>query len=268
VIETFPTYTLHNEVHALNVVRGMGDLLGARIEEITALEGAVLISSAYLHDVGMVFTPEERESIRNERWFNPFLERHADAFVAVQQNGDVPLEIAEWYCRWRHADRVTVYLDSLPPELLRWEGTTLKDRLATVCRSHNYDHAALHEAVFKTDFRIGDELCDLRMCAVLLRLADILDFDNSRSPADVYEYLGLVLQSQFGCGRLPAFRSREAATWRRQRGARGGRAARSSGPRNRPGCGQTGWSSCTSASAGGSDGWSRGGAHWPTYRAC
>jgi transposase len=32
----------------------------------------------------------------------------------------------------------------------------------------------------------------------------------------------LVLQSHFGCGRLPAFRSREAATWRRRCGARRG----------------------------------------------
>jgi transposase len=67
----------------------------------------------------------------------------------------------------------------------------------------------------------------------------------------------LVLQSQFGCGRLPAFHSREAATWLRRCGARRGEAARSSRPRSRPGCGQMGWSSCTSASVSGSGAWSR-----------
>src|SRR5262249_21181094 len=33
--------------------------------------------------------------------------------------------------------------------------------------------------------------CDLKFCAIILRLADVLDFDNSRSPDEVYRYLGL-----------------------------------------------------------------------------
>jgi hypothetical protein len=32
---------------------------------------------------------------------------------------------------------------------------------------------------------------DLLFCAILLRLADILDFDNSRTPDEVYTYLEL-----------------------------------------------------------------------------
>ena len=83
-----------------------------------------------------------------------------------------------------------------------------------------------------------------------------------------YPALALVLQSQFGWGRLPAFRSREAATWRRRCDARRGRAARSSRPRSRPGYGQTDWSSCTSASVGGSGGRSRAAGRWPTCEGC
>jgi hypothetical protein len=193
VVETLPTYTLHNRVHALNVVERMGDLLGARVDDVTAVEGALLILSAYHHDIGMVFTPEERAAIREERWFPQFLDRHPDAFLAVEAaSGDLPIEIAEWYCRWRHADRVTVYLDGLPPESLGWGVVSLKDWLAVVCRSHNQDHTVLRDdVVYKTDLLVGGDRSDLRMCAVLLRLADILDFDNSRSPDGVYEHLGL-----------------------------------------------------------------------------
>ena len=47
VRDTFPNYTFHNHIHAENVVRLMGELLGSEVERITALEGAVLILSAY-----------------------------------------------------------------------------------------------------------------------------------------------------------------------------------------------------------------------------
>src|SRR5215210_3080299 len=60
---------------------------------------------------------------------------------------------------------------------------------------HNSTHAAnvanlMAELLgpLPTDFR-GE--ADLRFCAVLLRLADILDFDRTRSPEAVYEHLGL-----------------------------------------------------------------------------
>src|SRR5438309_7834426 len=73
VIETFPNYTLHNRVHALNVVKRMGELLGPHLDRVSALEGAFLILSAYLHDIGMVFTNEERASIASEERFSAFL---------------------------------------------------------------------------------------------------------------------------------------------------------------------------------------------------
>lgn len=38
--------------------------------------------------------------------------------------------------------------------------------------------------------KLDGDAPDLRMCAILLRLADILDFDASRSPYAVYEYCG------------------------------------------------------------------------------
>jgi hypothetical protein len=194
VVQTFPTYTLHDRVHSLNVVRLMGDLLGSRVGDISALEGAMLILSAFYHDIGMVFTPEERAAIGQDPWFQRFLRDHPDAFLAVEQaeGKEVPLEVAEWYCRWRHADRAAVYLDRLPAESLAWGPVSLKGWLATLCRSHNQDHIALRDdAVFRPDVHVQAERCDLRMCAVLLRLADILDFDQTRSPQSVYEHLGL-----------------------------------------------------------------------------
>lgn len=187
VIETFPTYTLHNATHAENVVKLMADLLGDRVKDLTPLEAALLMLSAFYHDIGMVFREEERNRLTEEPEWKTFLDTKPDAYLAVKKTGEVPLDIAEWYCRWRHADRVYVYLNRLPDDLLKWGQTSIREELGELCRSHNLPAADLY--AFRTDFRSGE--ADLRFCAVLLRLADILDFDRTRSPEAVYEHLGL-----------------------------------------------------------------------------
>jgi|SRR6185312_9009130 len=185
VIETFPTYTLHNSVHAENVVRLMDQLLGPRRKDLRPLEAALLMLSAFYHDIGMVFKEEERSRLSEEPDWKLFLNSKPDAYLGVKKSGITP-EIAEWYCRWRHADRVYVYLNPLSEARLKWGTTSFREELGEVCRSHNLDTAVLHK--LRSDFR-GE--ADLRFCAILLRLADILDFDRSRSPEAVYEHLGL-----------------------------------------------------------------------------
>lgn len=196
VIETFPNYTLHNRVHALNVVKRMGDLLGPHLADLTGLEGAFFILSAYLHDIGMVFTEEERQDLASEERFPAFLKANPPAEVRLEQwrtdhpaelNG-VPADIAEWYCRWSHAERVHLYLAELEETELLWDGQDIREMVGLVCESHNFDLEQLWNRRFPVDYQ-GE--ADLLFSAILLRLADILDFDNSRSPEEVYRYLRL-----------------------------------------------------------------------------
>lgn len=70
--ETFPNYTWHNPRHALNVVGLMDRLLGDFVETLTSLECAILLISAFMHDVGMAFTPQERESLFEHKDFSKF----------------------------------------------------------------------------------------------------------------------------------------------------------------------------------------------------
>jgi hypothetical protein len=189
VIETFPTYTLHNSLHAHNVARVMAELLGPRLSDLTALEAAMLILSAFWHDIGMVFTDSERVALESEPYWRDFLTANPEALVAVEQAGGLSMAIAEWYCRWRHAERVYVYLDRQSPKRLQWGQISFREALGELCRSHNLDVAEI-----KTNDAIQNnylEAADLKFCAILLRLADILDFDNSRSPEPVYQMLGL-----------------------------------------------------------------------------
>jgi hypothetical protein len=188
VRDTFPTYTLHNRVHAFNVIELMGQLLGPEVEKLTPLEGAMLMLSAYCHDIGMVFDEAERRNIASEPDFSRFLKDHPEAAVRVGKSKTVPVDVAEAYCRWIHPDRVYSFLKRVPESELRWGGTPIHHKLGAVCRSHGYDVKELKDDVFQIDFRSE---ADLRFCAILLRLGDILDFDNTRTPEEVYKYLGL-----------------------------------------------------------------------------
>ena len=59
VRRVFENYTLHDEVHILNVLDAMGGLLGDCIVNLTIGEIELLILAACLHDIGMVYTQDE-----------------------------------------------------------------------------------------------------------------------------------------------------------------------------------------------------------------
>ncbi|MCM4081294.1 HD domain-containing protein [Paractinoplanes hotanensis] len=188
VRETFPTYTLHDEQHAENVIALMGKLAAPRIDQMRPLEAALLILAAYFHDAGMAYTAEEIAAIADEDEFRSFLDGDDEAFVATERSGGVPpTGVIERYCRARHADRVWTHLEECDPSWLRWGAASIIEPLALICRSHNEPATALNEERFKKDHRKAD----LRFCAIMLRLADILDFDQSRAPRVIYDLLGL-----------------------------------------------------------------------------
>lgn len=196
IMETFPTYTLHDEVHAINVVVLMGKLLGEKnVKKLCALECAILILSAYYHDIGMVFTKEEREQIEDEVDFDKFLLEKTEAKIKLERfrkksedNKDkVPDEIAEWFCRWIHPDRALYKLRDM--EDISWNGQRINEELGDVCKSHGDSLEDVRNNL--EDLCEFNEGADLFLCAILLRLADILDFDNSRSPSPIYKHLNL-----------------------------------------------------------------------------
>jgi len=191
-VETFPIYTVHNHLHAENMVRLMGDLLGPEVGKLSVLESAMLIVGAYFHDIGMVYTRADLKGLAQEPAFDEFLDTHPEDFVKVRQSQSIPSDVATRYCRWRHADRVFVHLNKIyesDPSKVQWGSVSLRDTLGELCRSHVCDVAVLKDdKTFSPNFL---NACDIRFCALVLRLADILDFDRSRSPQSVYGLLDL-----------------------------------------------------------------------------
>lgn len=195
IIETFPTYTLHNNQHQLNILSLYSELLGPRLKDLSALETAILILSAFFHDIGMVYSKEERENLQKEDLFSVFLEKNLSAKLLLDkikesndENSELHDELAKWYCRWAHAKRVWVYLDQKNDDLL-WGDNNIREKLGYVCESHDEAARFIKEKdEISIDYWRG---ADLKFCAILLRLADILDFDKSRTPESVYIHLGL-----------------------------------------------------------------------------
>ena len=185
--DTFPMYTLHDEAHICNVLYLMLQLLGENADRLTRDEAAMLILAASCHDVGMSYSEEEKQQLRQDRdRLDQYLEQHHGEYVkAYRGNSDVPQftnEMLRKYLRSIHHQRISELLQHIQwPECLR--GKVDRGDLIRVCQSHGNSPSSLKD--------LGcTPTVDLRFCAVLLRLADILDFDTIRAPKAVYDYCG------------------------------------------------------------------------------
>ncbi|MDO4732276.1 MAG: ATP-binding protein [Bacillota bacterium] len=168
----FPQFTLHDETHIINVCEWMAKLLGDNIDKLHNEELALLLMSACCHDIGMaVSSDEEKGEIRS----------------AVLKPGETAPDAKELgrrmrkYVREHHHERVGSKLEDLD-----WQDRELgfrKSILVDLCKSHGTSLDALPLPRYKN--------YDLQLCAVLLRLADILDFDPRRAPDVLFRHVGL-----------------------------------------------------------------------------
>lgn len=189
ISQTFKLYTLHDEAHIANVMYLMEALLGDHINELTRDEAAMLILSACCHDIGMSYSEKEKERILgDEERLSKYLENHPKEYnETYSSNSSEPKlteSIQQNYLRSIHHERAKELLSGIAwPDVLR--RNLRRDDLIAVCRSHGENISSLN-ALNPT------RTIDLRLCAILLRLADILDFDASRAPQAIFEYSGFV----------------------------------------------------------------------------
>ncbi|MEE0857554.1 MAG: ATP-binding protein [Ruminococcus sp.] len=175
IIKFFPNFTLHDLTHIKNVCNWMTALLGKRADELTAQDAAMLLMSACCHDIGMSVSAEQEKKLEEE--YNSKAEQRE-------------------YVRLHHHERVEEHLtpnvwnDKLDKDMhLQKNGITINN-LLDLCKSHG---KALKDLEVPTD----KKEYDLRLCTVLLRLADILDFDSSRAPQSLFEHMGLNAPENF-----------------------------------------------------------------------
>ncbi len=89
VHRNFPDYTLHDEGHALRVIYMMNRLLNKEsLQSLTTIDIALLILSAYAHDLGMAAGREDRTRIEKSDEFKDFLLKHGDFWVEAEKHKD------------------------------------------------------------------------------------------------------------------------------------------------------------------------------------
>ena len=187
IILTFPNFTLHDETHIHNVCDWMVDLLGASgVKELTANEAAMLLMSACCHDIGMAVSTEQGKNLIQdmtgeylptlwEKYFNNYPHDFEKRNDKKEQD-----RILRNYVRVNHHKRIgehEIWRDELDSYGIYFEN------LITLCESHGEDLGKLDD--------VDIEECDIKLCAVLLRLADILDFDCTRVPDVLFKHIGL-----------------------------------------------------------------------------
>lgn len=168
IIKFFPNFTLHDITHIKNVCNWMTALLGKRANELAAQDAAMLLMSACCHDIGMSVSAEQEKK----------LEEKLDSKAEQRE-----------YVRVHHHERVGDHItlndwrEKLDTDKALKRNGIRRNDLIDLCKSHGEDLEKLEVP--------ANSKYDPRLCAVLLRLADILDFDSSRAPQSLFEHMGL-----------------------------------------------------------------------------
>ncbi len=220
-----PQFTLHDEVHLLRVTELMSFVLGPTLEQLNALEVALLILAAHFHDIGMApdaaAWAETEKSPDFQLYRDLWLSEHPNAAEIEAQIERAPERAAELgmkraeleyamrgeYVRRTHGERSAAFVRAHAGDpRLTLGGVCIADELAELCLSHVEDAPKLTR--FAVDQSLGNHQVNLRYLALILRLGDILDFDRERTPDSLF--------------RTIHFTSNVSLTeWEKHRGVRG-----------------------------------------------
>ncbi len=189
VRNSFPNYTMHDERHVLNVIDIMGGLLGKEIVRLTCDEIELLILVACFHDIGMVYDDtDKKKCFSNANKFNHFLQKYYPEYFGTEFS-ELSDNIKQDYLRMLHPFRIAEVLSKniwRPYFSEAWQRIIL-DRVIKVGQAHGEDW---NVTAITTKLQCQEtDKTDLLFCAMLLRLADILDFDDTRSPRILYSYI-------------------------------------------------------------------------------
>ncbi|RPK08304.1 HD domain-containing protein [Priestia endophytica] len=188
IAQVFSTYTQHDSGHSIRIIEHMSDIV-SDIKDLNELDIAILIYSALLHDIGMAAKEEELDKIEAGE-----LKYNKVNFEAIFQkfNQDKTLALQE-YIRMVHAERSATYIkENLITRLVipDMPSVSFADILALVCEAHTQEIAWLTSNLKERDVK-GNYEINPQFAALVLRLADILDFDSSRTPPKLYNILAL-----------------------------------------------------------------------------
>lgn len=220
IIRYMDEYTLHDETHLFRVLEHMENIiLDDVINMMSPLELALLILSAFYHDIGMA--PSERQvkiykmlitkdeelepaelmvlkEFQSYCKSNPQLQKRIEVAKNNKDFGRATLlenhRVTE-YIRTNHAKNIKSIIRHIE-ENEKWAmGLTYKEfefgkYLAKICESHNEPILELKNNLIHTSIPVASsEYMNTLFTCIVLRLADLFDFDAKRTPKVLFEHL-------------------------------------------------------------------------------
>jgi hypothetical protein len=216
-----PQYTLHDEIHFARVTELMSMIIPQEaLENLNPIETALLILAAYYHDQGMVLTGDDMKNLKENKEFIEFRDNwltHYPNYFEIQdrlrtageaeRNKCIQLinefngSMTSDFIRTTHGRRSSEYVLSLSDQDKRWEiaGANLGELTAQLCYSHVSPATELIPANgFRYDESVGTLLVNMPFLGIVLRLADILDFDRDRTPSSLFRSIHFTNTVSFG----------------------------------------------------------------------
>jgi hypothetical protein len=197
-------FTLHDAGHASRVAERMAEIIPPDVfPELSTYELALLLLSAYLHDIGMtpehgkvhtvytfLLTNDPQDLPESEkRLFEKWLDENRPGIAPPISDPNNPQsyrtanEITAYYCRNRHVDWGEQWIREHLARVRLGTYDSWMDDLVTLCRSHHEGYNELRRDRFNPR-HVGapPAMVHLRYLAVALRVADVLEFDPERTP--------------------------------------------------------------------------------------
>ena len=188
---TFDNYTGHDIEHSKMVIKYMSDII-TDIEKLSDLELTVIIYSGLLHDIGMFVTAGEIELIKNNKYdltdfkYNNVFEKYKNEKISIQE-----------IVRPIHAKKSKKYiLDMVEADatfkklfcIPKMSNIHFYEEVANICMAHNEEFEWL-KFNLKSDLIKGKYKLNSQFISILLRIGDLLDIDEHRTPLYLYNLL-------------------------------------------------------------------------------
>ncbi|HEV3455931.1 MAG TPA: hypothetical protein VHG32_05190 [Thermoanaerobaculia bacterium] len=212
-----PNFTLHDEDHSFRVAERMVDVLPKSVlPALSVPELALLLVSAYLHDIGM--TPQRGKVSAHYEWLTisagDLSEQEKEEFERWLAEQNRPLtpplfhgaptvdqlslaeEMVAYYCRHKHNEWGKYWIEkNLAVDALSGYPSWRED-VIDLCQSHHWNYELLLDESLDPKSLHSGEVIHLRYLACVLRVADILENDPERTPPVIFRHRSIAPKSR------------------------------------------------------------------------
>jgi hypothetical protein len=183
----FPNYTNHDINHSINIINTMYELVQANIDDFNQLELALMIYVALFHDIGMSLGDDEISKIKN----NTSKYLYNQSFEQIKKSSASEELALQEVIRTQHGKIANDLVVNKYYEHFVLPNTSIsfaKD-LGLICQSHTEGEGYVSN--LRVDSLKGEYPYNPQFIAILLRVADILDIDSTRTPLELYTSIDL-----------------------------------------------------------------------------